>query len=239
MSMKRVGLAALIVTALFAVFAGNALGATKLTTKKAVWSNSGVPFGSSEATGKTPVCSAATSIVFKGTILASEYEMTATGLSCTGKLWNEGSGESEMAVGKGPLTFTGITINKPAGCKLNGEANGSAKLTTETLQVVVDMHGTNAEPSVETPIPVVIISPVGEKIATIHVTNCAVEGSYKVIGGTVGEGTTGTGGSAVNHPVIFSTATNEAGSLTLAGHPATVTGKANNELVGGEAFQVN
>ncbi|HXF32404.1 MAG TPA: hypothetical protein VN522_12870 [Solirubrobacterales bacterium] len=239
MSTRRVGLAALIVTALFAVFAGSALGATKLTTKKAVWSNSGVPFGSSEATGKTPVCSAATSIVFKGTILASEAELTATGLSCTGKLWNEGFGESEMAVGKGPLSFTGITINKPTGCKLNGEANGSAKLTTETLQLAVDMHGTNAEPSVETPIPVVTISSMGETIAKVKLTGCAAEGTYPVRGGVVGEGGNSTGVSAHNHPTVFNMTTNEASTLTLAGNPATITGKANNELAGGEAFQVN
>ncbi|HXF32403.1 MAG TPA: hypothetical protein VN522_12865 [Solirubrobacterales bacterium] len=227
---------ALIVTAPFAVFAGNSFGATKLTTKKAVWSNSGTPFGSTEATGKTPKCSAATSIVLKGTILASTAELTATGVSCSGKLWNEGSGESTMAVGKGTASFTGITVNKPAGCKLNGEANGSAKLTTESATIDIQMHDVG---EVETSIPVVVFKSAGEKFATINLTGCAAEGKYKVTGTGLGEGASSTGVGAANSVVFFNETTNEAASLTLAGNPATITGKVNNELIGGEAFQVN
>jgi len=236
MSLKKLGLVALMVTALFAVFAGNSLGATKLTTKKAVWSNSGVAFGSTEGTGKEPKCSAASNLVLKGTIIGSEAELTATTVSCAGRLWNEGTGESTMAVGKGTLSFGGITVNKPSGCKLNGQTNGSATLTTESLTIDVQMHDVG---EVETPIPVVVFKPVGEKFATIKLTGCAAEGSYKVTGSSVGEASNNTGVSAVNQPLTFNTTTNEAGSLTLAGNPATITGQANNELVGGAAFQVN
>jgi hypothetical protein len=237
MSLKKLGLVALMVTALFAVFAGNSFGATTLVTKKAVWNNSGTAFGSTEASGKTPKCSIKSStLALKGTILSSEAELTATGVSCSGKLWNEGTGESTMAVGKGTLSFTGITVSKPAGCKLNGEANGSAKLTTESLTIDVQMHAVSG---VETSKPVVVFKPVGEKFATIKLTGCAAEGSYKVTGSTLGEASNNTGVSAVNQPLTFNTTTNEAGSLILAGNPATITGEANNELTGGEGFQVN
>jgi len=66
-------------------------------------------------------------------------ELTASGLSCTSTLKNETVSGEAMAVGSGTLTFTGITVNKPAGCLLNGEANGSAIQTTGELTISVDM----------------------------------------------------------------------------------------------------
>ncbi|HXF31013.1 MAG TPA: hypothetical protein VN522_05785 [Solirubrobacterales bacterium] len=256
MSLKKLGLVVVMTAALFAVFAGSSSGAiidhlTTITTKKAEWNSGGTPFGNSEATGKTPKCSAATNFVLKGTILGSEAELTATGMSCSGKLWNEGTGESAMAVGKGTLSFTGITVNKPSGCKLNGEANGSAKLTTESLTLAIDMHdeievetepaGVVKKESVpkETQRPVATFKSVGEKFTSIKLTGCAAEGSYKVTGTAIGEASNNTGVSASNQPLAFNATTNAAGSLTLAGNPATITGTANNELSGGEAFQVN
>jgi len=256
MSLKKLGLVAAMMTAMFAIMSASASAAieeniTTGTTVPAVWKTGSTPFGNTEATGKTPVCSAATNLVLKGTILGSEAELTATGVSCSGKLWNEGSGESAMAVGKGTLSFTGITVNKPAGCKLNGEANGSAKQVTETLTISVDMwhHDLRkTEPAGVTtftgePVAdakaIVTFNPVGEKFATLNITNCAAEGKYKVTGTGVGESANETGTSAANQKLKFNEMSNLAGSLTLAGNPATITGEANNELVGGEAFQVN
>jgi hypothetical protein len=231
MSLKKLGLTAMMVTALFAVFAGNAFGATSITTVEASWNSNGAPFGSTEATGETPVCSAAENLVLTGTILTSPAKLTATGVSCSGKLWNEGG----MAIGKGTLSFSGITVNEPAGCKLNGETNGTAKLTTEPLTISVDMHGENGVEGK----PVVTFNPVLEKFATIHLTGCAAEGRYKVTGTALGEASHETGIGSKNQQLTFNAATNAAGSLTLAGNPAAITGKANNELASGKEFQVN
>jgi hypothetical protein len=256
MSIRKLGLVAAMITALFAIMAGNAMAEeiketiTTDTTEKAVWSSSGTEFGETEATGKTPNCSAATSFVLTGTILGSPSELTATGLSCSGKLWNDKTSGTSMAVGRGTLSFSGITVNKPAGCKLNGEANGSAKLTTEKLTINVQMthhdervtepKGTVKSTSaiVTEPAPTVTFTPEGEKFATIKLTGCAAEGSYKVTGSSLGESLNLTGVSATNQKLAFNTMTNEGSSLILAGNPATITGTANNEI-GGAGFQVN
>jgi len=233
MSLKKLGLLAMAVTALFAVFASSSFGATTVTTKPATWKAGGVAFPEA---GKTPKCSAAENLKLKGTILTSEAELTATGVSCTGTLKNETVAGEAMAVGSGTLTFSGITVNKPAGCLLKGEANGSASLTTEALNIAVDMH---SEAGTETSIPVVTFKPSGTNFAKIKLTGCAAEGNYPVTGTALGEASNATGTAAKNQPLTFNATTNAAGSLTLAGNPATITGKANNELTTGETFQVN
>jgi hypothetical protein len=231
MSPKKLGVTAMMVTALFAVFAGNAFGATSITTVEASWNSNGTPFGSTEATGETPVCSAAENFLIEWTVLTSPAKLTATGVSCSGKLWNEGG----MAIGKGTLSFSGITVNEPVGCKLNGETNGTAKLTTEQLTISVDTHDENGVEGK----PVVTFKPVGEKFFTLHLTGCAVEGRYKVTGTVLGEASHETGVGALNQQLTFNAATNAAGSLTLAGNPGRIIGKANNELASGKEFQVN
>jgi hypothetical protein len=258
MSLKTLGILVSMLTAVFAIMAASAAAAiedkiTTDTTEKAVWSSGGTAFGITEATGKTPNCSAATNFVLKGIILSLPAELTATGVSCSGKLWNDVSSGTSMAVGKGTLSFSGITVNKPAGCKLNGEANGSAKLTTEKLTVDVQMTHSDVrltEPEhvtaftgdlVIAPAPVTTLKPVGEKSATIQLTGCAAEGNFKATGSVLGEAQNDTGVSAVNQKLVFNTMTNEINegtSLVLAGSPATVTGTVNNEI-GGAAFQVN
>jgi hypothetical protein len=239
MSLKKLGLVAMAVAALFAIFAGSSSAATALKTESATWNTSsgGVKTAFPEA-GIAPKCSAAENLKLTGKILTFEAELTATGVSCSGTLKNQTVEGSPMAVGTGTLTFSGITVNKPSGCKLNGEANGSAKLTTESLNIAVDMHATEPGAAV-TPIPVVTFKPAATNFTKIKLTGCAAEGSYPVTGTAVGEASNATGTPAKNQPLTFNATTNAAGTLTLAGNPANLFGKANNELSTGQEFQVN
>jgi len=234
--MRRFSIAVLTVTALFAVFAANSYSKTTLATKKAVVSSGGAAVGS-KGSGVTPKCSAAENFLIKGTVLLTELELRATGLSCTGEIYNEVVSGESMAVEEGTLSFTGISVLKPSGCKLNGEANGSAKLTTEALRWDWLMHLIQGG---ETAIPVKKALAKGAlKLAVIVLQACAAEGKYNLSGSAVGEASNSTGTQATNQPLTFNVTTNEASELTLAGSPAMIIGKMNEELTNGAAFKIN
>jgi len=60
-----------------------------------------------------------------------------------------------------------------------------------------------------------------------------------VTGTAIGKASNATGKPAKNQPLTFDAETNAAGSLTLAGNPATIEGNVNNELTTNEEFEVN
>jgi hypothetical protein len=236
MRMRRFSFAVLTVSALFAVLAASSYAKTTLATKKAVVSSNGTAVGG-KGSGVVPKCSAAENFLIKGSVLATELELSATGVSCKAEIFNESVSGESMAVEEGTLTFTGMSVLKPAGCKLNGEANGSAKLTTEALRWDWLMHLIQGG---ETAIPVKKALAKGAlKLAVIVLQACAAEGKFNLSGSALGEASNSTGTQALNQPLTFNVTTNEASELTLAGNPAMIFGKMNEELSSGAAFKIN
>ncbi|HXF32349.1 MAG TPA: hypothetical protein VN522_12585 [Solirubrobacterales bacterium] len=154
---------------------------------------------------------------FTGTILGTPaaFECSTLG-SSSGSVENFEEGGASKIKGSMVFKYTGCSISKPSGCKINGEANGSAKLTTETLNTLATTTGGASS---------VKFSPSGEKLFTLKLTGCAAEGSFKATGSVTGA-VPGTDESLVEF-------TSTSGSaLTLAGNPATYTGNTKVEKEG-------
>jgi len=221
MSVKRLGIALVASLALAAVFAGSA--SATATTTKSFWTTGGAAL----ASGSTAAvkCSAAENFILKGTVAGAETEIKATTLECpSGAVIKQ---EGEQAIATGTLKFSGLTVLKPAGCKTN------ASITTKALTAKTFMEGTTVytkfEPTTET------------TFANVPLTECAAEGTYPAKGVVFGQASNPTGVEAANQPLTFSGTINTTagGSLTLGTNPATISGKANNELVSGATFSAD
>ncbi|HXF32904.1 MAG TPA: hypothetical protein VN522_15445 [Solirubrobacterales bacterium] len=221
-----------------AIVVSDAAAATTLLTKKSSWFvNSTRLATSSSQSVNCAKKSGAGNFVLKGTVFGSEAEITATGVECLGYSIEDTAAEGiRMAVGHGKLKFTGISVVKPTGCQLNGEANGSATLTTEPLTTKVQMHAPEGSGET-TPIPVVRFEPTtGTTFANLKLTTCGT-GTFPVEDWTLAEGTSATGTSSKAQTLVFGETTNAASALTFAGKPATFTGEATTELTSGGTFK--
>jgi hypothetical protein len=161
-----------------------------------------------------------------GTVQNQSFKMTATGLKCatgaTCKIKQVIEGEAAHARATGKLTFTGISVDEPVGCKSTSE------ITTTNLvaEVITAPGGTGTY---------VKFSPEsGTLFANVTLTGCAVAETYPVKGSVCAE-TNAIGTMEVHQKAVFSEAINTAGcgagSLTLGGKAAAITGEATNTLL--------
>jgi hypothetical protein len=108
---------------------------------------------------------AGTTATMKGVLLGQEFVLTSTTLSSSGgTIFQEGS----KAKTSGVLEFSGLTVDKPAGCSV--ESPIKTKALTGELVGGHEKKGKKTTPEE------------GEVFATIKVSGCAVAGSYNVKG---------------------------------------------------------
>ena len=122
MKLKKLGAALVVVAALSAVLASSALAAA--VTEDVKWYTGTSP--GTELTGSETV---AASQVGTATLATGPVVLHTTGVECVGcKIENSGG----TAVGSGQLKFTGITVEKPAGCTV------VSSITTKALSWQAD-----------------------------------------------------------------------------------------------------
>ena len=215
MRLKKLGVVLVAVLAMTAVAASAAnasewyIGATKLSGSEEV---------KAEASEK---------FTLESEVLGAKFKLTATTLSCAGcTISNPG------AKSAGKLSFTGLTVDEPAGCSV------ASPITTNALvdEVIMDPSGGEATFDKFTPAE-------GTTFVNIKITNCAAAGTYPVKGTVTGR-SNNTGVAAIKQPLTFNAAeqTTGGGALTLGNKPASLTGKALNYLSGakiGETFNAH
>jgi hypothetical protein len=190
--------------------------------------------GTANGVGVTAELEGGTTAKLKGTLLGKTFVLTSTTVdSDEGTIFQEGN----VAKDSGILTFSGLTVDEPAGCAVESPIK-TKPLTTELVtHKFKDENGTET-----TSLKAYdkFFPEEGEVFATIKVTGCAVAGSYNVKGVVYGEAEEW-GVEKVNQPLNFSPAINATlgGSLTLGSNAAELTASGTNHLIGalaGSAF---
>lgn len=121
--------------------------------------------------------------------------------------------------GSGVLSFSELTVTKPAGCAATSPLK-SKSLKTE----LAESSGTLYDKFVPAE---------GETLANVVITGCVIAGTYSVNGSVYAQ-TEPIYTELSSQPLTFSKAINEAagGSMTIAKEPATLTGEATFSLSG-------
>ncbi len=222
MTLKKLGIAALLTLAIGAV------SATSAFAGKPVTKPSSVVVGEKVLSSETVTCAkpaGAPNFVLKGTIAGAETELTATGVECIGAVIETKSIEGvNMAVSSGKVKLTGVTVKKPAGCSTPSTNTTVSSVGRTQMDETVTTKGFGrAEPAS------------GTTFTSIKLEECAAEGTYPVKGVAYGEGVKGTGTQEVAPVGVSNATTNAMGSLTLGTSPVTVTGEATASLSGANA----
>jgi hypothetical protein len=199
-----------------------------LAAPAATWKVEGSSLGNGGSRNVTAQLKTGTTATLTGALLGQHFELTATTLTSAG--WGgvgsatiEQSGASAKA--RGRLSFSGLTVDKPAGCTVT-EPIVFKDLTTEVVE-----YGSFENAYVK------FFPEEGETLATIVVKGCAVAGSYPLKGTFYGEGSKW-GQELTSQPLSFSPAINVmlSGSLTLGSNPAIFTAHGENHLASGQKF---
>jgi hypothetical protein len=221
-TLKIFGLAVMAALAISALAVSSAPAAT--------WKVNGASLANGQSREMTAQLKAGTAAALTGTLLGQHFQLTATGLSSAG--WG-GAGSATIeqvgtkAKARGRLSFSGLTVDKPAGCTV-AEPIVFEDLTTEVVE-----HGSYENAYVK------FFPEEGETLATITVKGCAVAGSYPLKGTFYGEGNIW-GEEFASQPLSFSPGINVTlgGSLTLGSEPAIFTAEGENHLASGQKFGV-
>jgi hypothetical protein len=172
-----------------------------------------------------------TTAKLEGTLLGQEFILTASALSSMA--WEGEAGdaviyqEGAVAKAKGRLSFSGLTVHKPATCTVT-----SPIVTKNLTAEVVDHTGSGNGFVKFTP-----ETGAGTTFANIVVKGCPVAGTYPVKGTVYGEGNAW-GTMATSQPLNFSPAINTTlgGSLTLGVNAAKLTAEGVNHLTSDKKF---
>jgi hypothetical protein len=229
MNLKRLVLALMAVGVLTAFAAGSASAATMVP--KYQWytgaTTTTLPVGSS----KSAICSISGALTFTASVGENHVpiKVSMTGVECIGAtLFNEGS--PVLGHDKGKLKFTGVTVDEPSGCTVEG---GSVE-TTELKTALYAEEGVTGkvfdkfEPAAA-----------GGNFFTLKISGsgCSVTGSKVFKGAFFGEASKRAGEAATTQTLNFSSSidTTTGGSITFAGNEAHFSGSIVNSI-GGEAF---
>jgi hypothetical protein len=220
---------------MFAAVMASSASATMTASGQWYTGGSGTPLSGS----KTVTCSVGEhegSSVFtlNGSVgeTKTPVKLTATGIEClSSTIFNESSHGKD----KGKLKFTGVTVDEPAGCSVEGGAVETTELKTE---LYMDSESTTKafdkfEPAAGPTNNFATVKLIG--------ASCPVTGSKLVKGTVFGEATNPTSTSLATQPLTFSAAidTTTGGTLTFAGNEAHLTGRVNNKLSPEEAFEAH
>jgi hypothetical protein len=234
MNVKRF-LLAVTAVAMFAAVMASSASATMTASGQWYTGGSGTPLAGS----KTVTCSVgehegSSAFALIGGVgeTKTPVRLTATGIECLSwTIFNE----SSHGKAKGKLKFTGVTVDEPAGCEIEGKAIETTELKaelymdSESSTKAFDKFEPAAGPT--------------NNFATIKLigASCPVTGSKLVKGTFFGEATNPTSTSATTQSLTFSAAIDATagGALTLAGNEAHLTGRVNNKLSPEEAFEAH
>ncbi len=224
MNLKKISISVMAVLALSATFTATA-SAGNAVTDVASWTylNGGVPTSAPDdelvKCNKTP---ATPNFVFRGAIGLLEVEITATGVECIEtKLSNDVVGGVNMATAVAKFKFTGVTVDKPAGCK--------TPATNTTNALVADLQ---MDQTVTTKSYLGFAPAEGANLTTIKLEGCAAEGIYPVKGVFYTEATNQTAAYSLIQEFASSMTTHAMSSLTFSANPATLTGEIAVQLAG-------
>lgn len=154
--------------------------------------------------------------VLTGTLGGFEVKLTATGVEVNTETGNvntvkNNAGPPMTFSGETRLTYTGVTVDKPAGCKVAG-----GMITTEQLKFNSINKGTGKK---ETGVNFEPTAGATATFAKVPLSECSapsLDGTYPVKGSVVGYTTS---------PGAILAFSNESESLTLGGNPAVLTGE--------------
>jgi hypothetical protein len=177
--------------------------------------------GEGTANGTGVTASAMTPFTLTGTVLGKKFVLTSTTLVADEAIIFQ---EGNVAKDEETLTFSGLTVDEPAGCSVE------SPITTKRVTSTVITHTGNNH------VFTTFKPEEGEVFATIKVSGCAIAGSYNVKGEVGAEGDEW-GVETVDQPLKFSNAiqTTLGLSLLLGTSAAELTGEATVTLTGGFA----
>jgi hypothetical protein len=149
---------------------------------------------------------------FTTKVLGTTLTVTATSVTCSGTCTIDQAGTVELI--EGNLSFGGMTIDTPSGCKI------PSSITTNALtgELIMDPSGGTAT--------FVKFRPTsGETIFSMTISECAAAGTYPLKGTFAGR-MNNTGVSATSQPFTFNAAeqTTGGGALKVGVEAATMTG---------------
>lgn len=224
MRLKKLGVAMVVVTALFAVLASSAFAAA--VTQDVVWYTG--PQGSeTELSGSATATSEQVGeSTFATTVAGEAIELHSTNIECI-ECSIENSGGT--AVGSGKLKLTGVTVSKPVSCST------SSTITTKALSVKADYMIENTD--------YILFEPTAGSetgFATIELTgaSCPIKTAIIPKGTLFVAAANATETQATSQEVSSSAAINSTagGSLHVGTESASLTGKARFKLSSGAAF---
>lgn len=222
MRLKKFGALAIAVFALGAVLASSA--SATATTGLASWKINGKAITTHAVTCRIGEHEGASRFTLSTSLLGQSITLTATGVNCPeSRIFNEGGAAKD----EGFIEFTGVTVDEPAKCTV---PNGTVK--TNLLSTELYMEGTKVYDRFVPKTGTVFVE------LTLSGKECAAAGTYPVEGEVFGEAAFETGVERAEQPLTFSGAINATagGSLTFFGEPASLTGRAINEVGGGAVF---
>jgi hypothetical protein len=172
-----------------------------------------------------------TTATLEGTLLGQNFVLTASALSSTA--WGGVAGdatiyqEGAVAKAKGRLSFSGLTVDKPAGCTV------TSPIVTKDLTAEVVDHTGNTHGFVK----FFPEAGAGTTFAGITIKGCAIAGTYLLKGTVYGEGNEW-GTMAAEQPLVFNPTINTTlgGSLTLGTNAAKLTVETVNHLTSDKKF---
>lgn len=213
MSLHKFALALALAAVLGAVFASSAFAGTSVTDPAAwVKTEGGVKKTITEENIKCGLTEGAPPFILKSKVLGSSVEITATGFNCKGwKIWNHSETE---AGGQGQFEFTGVTVDKPAGCK-----------TPSTLKTNALVGHLTMDKTVTTKQYLKFTAQVGETIANLKLEGCAAAGNYPIKGCLFFEATDPTDVHTVRQEFASNETTHAMSTTKLGAEPATLTGE--------------
>lgn len=229
MSLKRLGIALLVVLALGAVTANSAMAVA--TTATASWFKEATKLGEGQANGLAATCATVGgSLVLTSTSGGKAVKIEASEIECPGgKIYNETpAGNTAMAFVTGKLVLKNPKVAEPGGCTVEG-----GKIETQTFAGELYMI---------TPTSYLRLAPASGAILAepdFEGSLCAIKGPRQIKGSVFGAEEFATGKAGLRQRVEYSKTINETagGALTFEGAEAQLAGKIALSLTGGGEFK--
>jgi hypothetical protein len=228
MSLKKLGVALIVVFVLGAITANGAFAENSFTEPGSTWTVAGAPLA--QNVHKALKTAAVGKQSLKTTVGGITLDITATGVECI-ECFIDNTPTTTATI-DGTLKYTGVTMSEPASCTVRG-----GTITTKPLTAVVGMGAINANRDLLKFKPVS-----GTTLAVFELNGpgCSISGTYKVTGTQFAESVNNTNITTVDQELVMSEAIQKqagtAGSLKFGENAAILSGTIDGTLVSGETF---